>query len=301
MVKGNEQVVRGEDTAAYESTLVWQPRNVKEAWSSKRKYGVDASFIAGGTLMQLQREQGIPFSRHLISLEKIDELKGIRYMDVEGETKLRIGALTTLTACEQELARHQPWTILAEAARQVASPAVRNRASIGGNVAYQIGDIIPALLALDAEISWFDGTSYHIESLCNYLQKDNIEFEPIVTSFLLPLSPVSSKTMTFYKKVGRREAFIPSLVTVAAYCYWNSENEIEYIRLAAGGGETSPQRFTNCEQFLNGKVLTEDDLGILYEQVMEEFIAEADHFASAHYRKTVAANIIVSEFEKLIY
>ncbi|MRH44345.1 xanthine dehydrogenase [Aquibacillus halophilus] len=279
---------------------IWRPSNVKEAWEIMNSISSDVSYISGGTLMQLQREQGTPLPENLISLEKIESLRGIKKVVSNGKTMLEIGALTTLADCCSDPLINQEWDLLSISAKSVASPAVRNRGTLGGNVSYRIGDTIPSLLALDAEITWFDGTETYKEPLYDYLKNPPAPAfgnTPVITSFLLPETPVSTKLMSFYQKVGRRESFIPSLVTASAYCCWNSYNEIDYIRLAVGGGANAPIRLKRCERFLKGKVITEEILALVYEEIIDEFKPDSDMFVSASYRKTVVANLIVSKLE----
>ncbi|MFC7322590.1 FAD binding domain-containing protein [Halobacillus campisalis] len=300
MVNEHEPLMSGKPPTLPVPTKVWRPSDLSEAWEVKRQYGTEARYITGGTLIQLQREQGTPLAKHLISLDKINVLEGFDHLEDEGQFKLRIGALTTLSDCHRNVFIEEYWPILAEAIRHVASPAVRNRATIGGNVCYQVGDVIPALMVLEAEAVSFDGTTYLSNDIATYIQLINGEDHPILASISLPEPPVSAQVLSFFKKVGRREAFIPSIVTVACQGCINESGEVEYIRLAAGGGTASPKRLYECERFVQNKVLIEEDLGRLYEMVLQEYVPASDPFTTADYRKTVAANVIVSEFEKLI-
>lgn len=107
-----------------------EPKSVKEASRLLKKTG-RAKVLSGGTdlvpLMRMKLEQ----PALLIGLGGISGLSFIRYQKGRG---LRIGALTPLAAvCNSPLVkRHCP--MLAQAAGKIASPQMRNAATLGGNI-----------------------------------------------------------------------------------------------------------------------------------------------------------------------
>jgi len=280
------------------SPAVWLPKSLEEAWTMKQRIGSHACFIAAGTLLQTEWEKGSARPGHLISLEGIDEMKGVSREAVSDRTVVRIGALTTLGSLLSSslVLQHSPLVI--EAVRGIAAPAVRNRATIGGNVASGAGDAVPALLAADALVSIFDGNARLTKPFWQWRQENcsgQITSSEIVTHIELPELGLADY---FYRKIGRREAFIPSIVTVAGCCMRKEDGTITHIRLAAGGGETPPQRLQFSERLLQGEAIHDAVLDSVYRNVLEEFEPVSDAFASAYYRKQVAANVIVSELAK---
>jgi len=91
-----------------------------------------AAFVAGGTDLLGSLKDGVrpDFPSLLIDLKPIGSLAGIR-VDRGG---LRIGALTTLAALSKDPTVRERYPLLAEAARSVASPQIRNMATVGGNL-----------------------------------------------------------------------------------------------------------------------------------------------------------------------
>ncbi|WP_010647953.1 FAD binding domain-containing protein [Oceanobacillus massiliensis] len=278
-------------------TKLWRPNGIDRAWELKQQLGADTMFIAGGTLIQLQREQGTAMPAHLISLEWIDSMNGINEIKVNSKEYLRIGSLAALSAIQLHPIVNESYLLLADAAGQVASPAVRNRATIGGNICYAVGDTLPALIAMDAEATWYDGEKTQTDKLENYLNRRGPQKDAIFTSILIPkrTTPENSNSIRYYRKVGRREEFIPSLVTVAVSVDLNRVNRIEEIRLAAGGGTYRPHRLMASEQLLAGTILSKHALKNLHEKIIEEYQPDDDFFATAHYRKMMAANLIIAE------
>lgn len=91
-----------------------------------------AAFVAGGTDLLGSLKDGVrpDFPSLLIDLKPIGTLAGIR----EDRAGLRIGALTTLAELAKDATVRERWPLLAEAARSVASPQIRNMATVGGNL-----------------------------------------------------------------------------------------------------------------------------------------------------------------------
>jgi aerobic carbon-monoxide dehydrogenase medium subunit len=121
--------------------------SVAEAGDLLRK-NPGAKLLAGGHSLIPLLKFRLAAPSALIDIGRITELKGV---SVKGGT-VRIGALTTHAelAASAELRDHCP--ALAEAARHVGDPAVRNRGTIGGNVAHAdpASDLPTVLAALEA-------------------------------------------------------------------------------------------------------------------------------------------------------
>jgi xanthine dehydrogenase YagS FAD-binding subunit len=92
--------------------------------------GDGARLIAGGSDLLGELKEGSAEYKRLVSLAGVDELRGIE----SGAGGLRIGALTTLAELENSPALSGPYRILAEAARSVATPEIRNQGTLGGNL-----------------------------------------------------------------------------------------------------------------------------------------------------------------------
>jgi xanthine dehydrogenase molybdopterin binding subunit/xanthine dehydrogenase small subunit len=107
-----------------------------------------ARLIAGATELGLEITKRFRRFETLISLEAVPELKEITFTDAEW----RIGAAATLTQIEEKMADEFP--ALGDMLRVFGSRQIRNRATLGGNLATAspIGDSAPVLLALDAHV-----------------------------------------------------------------------------------------------------------------------------------------------------
>lgn len=119
-------------------------------WRTRAEAGPDARVIAGGQGILAALGFRLSSPSALIDISHIAELSGISL----GQDGLRIGALTTHTelGASQLVDRHAP--LLAAAVPLIAHTAIRNRATIGGNIAYAdpASELPACLVALEATI-----------------------------------------------------------------------------------------------------------------------------------------------------
>ncbi|WP_139367500.1 FAD binding domain-containing protein [Bacillus alkalicellulosilyticus] len=279
---------------------VWSPKTLEELWDTCNQIEPNQySFISGGTWLRTQWEAKLQNMKdHLISLEHITEMKGIYEQDgLEGK-EIRIGALTTLAECIKHpmIAECSP---LREACQRIAAPSIRNQATIGGNVLTEKGDVIPALLILGAKLRWFTGSEFETEPIETWILSRQIPGaipeERVLVEILIPEEKsIEKKYISFFTKVGRRETFIPSDVTVAGRGTIQA-GEFISVSLAAGGGLSFPMKLYRSEKLLENQLYTYELIKMLYSTIYEEFEASPDAFSSIEYKKSVVANLICSE------
>ncbi len=109
---------------------LYQPADVDDALQLIERYGRRGWKLAGGydSLDWFKNRGKGPDA--VIDLEGLDALKGVR----ETADGVEIGALTTLTEVERSPLLRDRYALLADAARRVASPQIRNAGTLGGNV-----------------------------------------------------------------------------------------------------------------------------------------------------------------------
>lgn len=124
------------------------PRSVGEALSLLTKLGDDAKLLAGGHSLLPMMKMRFAQPGVLIDINRIPELRGIR----EEGGMIRIGAMTTESELIGSRLLQDRLPLLAEAALLIADPQVRNRGTIGGDIAHgDPGNDHPAIaMALDA-------------------------------------------------------------------------------------------------------------------------------------------------------
>lgn len=212
--------------------------------------------IAGGNGLLTQLKRGELSVARLVDLRQLDELRGV---SVGQDGRLRIGALTTLTALVTDptvRAAHLPG-VLGDAVAVAGDVATRNRATIGGTVASAEpgSDLLAALLALDAsvEIAGPDGTR---NATITGLTLGRGELISAVT--LAPAEPGSA-----YMRQANR-ATLHAVCGVAVTVSVGGDGTVASCRIAVTGALPTAQRLSEVENAVVGTsvpvVLPELDL-----------------------------------------
>jgi xanthine dehydrogenase YagS FAD-binding subunit len=109
---------------------LYQPTQLPDALALLDRYGKDGWKMAGGNDSLSWFKERVKRPKAVIDISGIAALKGIR----ETPDGVEIGALTSLTEIERNPVIRVKYRVLADAARRVASPQIRNTGSIGGNL-----------------------------------------------------------------------------------------------------------------------------------------------------------------------
>lgn len=124
------------------------PRTISEAVALLGQLGSEAKLLAGGHSLLPMMKLRFAQPEHLIDINRIPELRGIR----EEGTTVVIGAMTSENELINSPIVQAKVPVLAEAAKMIADPQVRNRGTIGGDIAHgDPGNDHPALsIAIEA-------------------------------------------------------------------------------------------------------------------------------------------------------
>jgi CO/xanthine dehydrogenase FAD-binding subunit len=189
---------------------VLTPRSLDEALRLKAERP-DALPIQGGTdvMVELNFDRARPPA--LLNLNEIAELRG--WSSQNGTVWLGSG-LTYAQAMERPLAEALP--ALAEAARTVGGPQIRNRGTIGGNLgtASPAGDALPPLLVCGAEVRIVSVRGERTVPLPEFLvgPKRNLLAED---ELILGVSVDATESRQTFMKVGPRNAMVIAVVSLA--------------------------------------------------------------------------------------
>ena len=108
-----------------------EPRTLDKVLSLRAEHGDEATIIAGGSFLGIIMNQGFFAPTRLVALRNVPELDHIEADD----NVLRLGAMTSHRAVERSDVVKDGWPTLAFNFSVVASPRVRNQATVGGVVA----------------------------------------------------------------------------------------------------------------------------------------------------------------------
>ena len=209
---------------------VLTPRSLEEALRLKAERR-DAVPIQGGTdvMVELNFDRARPAV--LLNLNEVAELRG--WSREDGKVWLGAG-LTYAEAMEPRLAEALP--ALAEAARTVGGPQIRNRGTIGGNLGTSspAGDALPPLLVCGAEVKLGSVRGERVVSLEEFLvgPKQNVLAEDeLILGVTVDAGEESRQT---FMKVGPRNAMVIAVVSLAVRV------EGESLRAAFGSAGPVP-------------------------------------------------------------
>ena len=187
---------------------VLTPRTLDEALRVKADRP-DAMPIQGGTdvMVELNFDRARP--EVLLNLDEVAELRG--WSRENGA--LRLGSGLTYT---EAMGLADPLRALAEAARTVGGPQIRNRGTIGGNLgtASPAGDALPPLLVYGAEVELASTRGERVLPLHEFLvgpKRNALEPDELILALRLG-SPGPRQT---FMKVGPRNAMVIAVVSLA--------------------------------------------------------------------------------------
>ncbi len=201
----------------------------------------DAQLLAGGTDFMVEVNASHRRPPAIVALSQVPELRG---WHIDGRHVV-LGAGTTYTEMMcTELAGLLPG--LAQAARTVGSPQIRNAGTIGGNLgtASPAGDTLPILAALDAGIV-IDGQAgtTRTVSLSEFItgpKMTSLGLGEIISAVRIPLLDAAQE----FLKVGTRNAMVLAVASVALVVDWAGHD----VRIALGSAGPTPIRATEAEQ-----------------------------------------------------
>jgi len=260
--------------------------SVAEAADLLRRYP-GAKLLAGGHSLIPLLKLRLAAPAALVDIGRIAELKGV---GVNGSV-LRIGALTTHAeiAASPIVRDHSP--ALADAAGMIGDPAVRNRGTIGGNVAHAdpASDLPTVLTALGARfIVARSGQSNAVDASAFFTGMMATALRETDLLVAIEVPGHDKSTGQAYVKFGHpasRYAVIGAAAAVAI-----KGGTCSSASVALGGLVPHALRATAVETALVGQSLSREAIGNAAAQVAKDLEGEilGDIFASAGYRKAIA-------------
>jgi len=256
-----------------------------DAIGALERYGDDAKVIAGATAVTIMLQQGLIAPAAIVSIGRIDGLRGIERTDGE----IALGALTTHREVELSATVRDALPVLAETFSVVANVRVRNAATVGGVVAEaDYASDPPAMLrALDAVVDVVgpEGErSIPIQDFLVGFYETALDHGEIVTRVRVPLLPPGSGSV--YEKFTTRSSEDRPCVGVAAVARLEADGvTCADLRVAVGAAAEVPQRFTEVEATVRGRPIDEETAGAIADQYAEQIDPLSDMRGSDWYRR----------------
>ena len=248
----------------------------------------DAKVLAGGHSLIPVLKLRLAAPSALIDIGRIDGMRGIR----EEDGQIVIGALTTHSELAASATLQSGATALSEAAGMIGDPAVRNRGTIGGNVAHAdpASDLPAVLRCLGAEfvIAGSGGTrSVKAADFFEGLMTTAVEENEILTAINIPSAGAGQgSAYAKFSHPASRYAVIGAAASVTV-----ADGRCSAASVALGGLVPAPVQAAAVEEALVGKVLSSDAIADASRSVGESLADDevlGDVYASAEYRSAVA-------------
>ena len=253
--------------------------------------------VAGGTDLMVEMDRRI--SGDVEKLIDITRIAGLDHISVD-DGRVHLGPLVTHNQCTNSPIIVEHGLALAQACLEVGAPALRNRATVAGNVvtASPANDTISALRALGAELTLTSATtastlgSRTVDLADFFLGVRSTILEPdeLVTDISFPVRRGDSRSM--FLKLGLRGAQAISIVHLAVRCDFDDHGTVSDAAIALGSVAPVIVRATEAEGLLIGGTLGPDSIeaaGLL----ASSSIAPIDDLrAPAEYRKRLVAVMV---------
>ena len=264
-----------------------RPRTVGECLTLLGEHP-GAKLLAGATDMAVESNLSARSWPHLISVEGIEELQEFS----NGPESVKIGAAVTLSAIGRRWRdapdAFQEWLTL------FASPLIRNRATIGGNLATAspIGDAAPLLLALDATVHVAAREGRRTVALSSFFagyRRTAMRSDEVLTAVEIP-KPLP-QVLRFYK-ISKRRLDDISTVAAALALDLDTNGRVRRARFAFGGVAPTPVRVADAEGAVLGQVWNDSAVERVQRILDRSLQPVSDHRGSKEYRLEVSKRLI---------
>jgi aerobic carbon-monoxide dehydrogenase medium subunit len=267
------------DVAEAEGPEWFSPASLEQALDLRARYADEATVVAGGTYLGILINQGFLEPSMLLSLRQVDEL---RTLSANGE--LVMGALVTHRAVEQASEIRSRWPALAYAFSLVASPRVRNQATVGGVVAdADYASDPPAMLtALDAGVVVRSVRGERVIPMDQFIvshYETLLEPDELVTEVRIP----GTIDRAVYRKFRARSHEDRPCVAVAA------ARSGRTLRVAVGAVAERPQYFPEICTLAGDASISAAVAGEIGRRYADQIDPISDARGTAQYRKRVIA------------
>ncbi len=267
---------------------MYQPTSLPEASRLLKDKGPGGRFLAGGTDLVIAIKEKGWLPKYVVDLKKIPGLCGIRE---QPNGSIAIGALTTMREIETSPLIAGRFPFLAQSAAEVGSIQIRNRATVGGNMANATpsADVAPALVALNAAAKLFSLVGERTLSLETFFRGPGqtvMNPDEILTEITIPKT--DPRLVGEYIKFSPRDMMDLAYVGVAvAYSFGASDKRCENVRIVLGAVAPTPIRASKAEAILEGRILTEELATNAGEMAAQEARPISDVRSSADYRRAM--------------
>ena len=273
----------------YDMKALYEAHSVEEAVRLRLEHP-EAQIIAGGTDVLVQMREGRRAGKELISIQKVDEIRGIC---MDEQENIRIGSLTTFSHITHDPIIIERINVLGEAVDMVGGPQIRNAGTIGGNTCNGVtsADSASTLHAWEAvvELTGPNGTRRcPIKEFYKKAKVVDIREGEIQTAILIPKESYRDTYGSYIKYAMRNALDIATNGCSVNVRLSPDKKTFERVRIAYGVAGPIPMRAPTAEAAINGLPVTMENVDKFAETVLQDINPRDSWRASKAFRQHVA-------------
>lgn len=255
--------------------------------------GEDTSVLAGGQSLLPLLNMRLARPEVLLDVNRLPELTSWSLEDDE----LRVGALVRAAVLERDAEVRESLPVLGTAISHIGHPQIRNRTTIGGNIAHAdpSSELPGVLAALDGSVELTSSRGTRVVPWSDFFVTvftTSREPDELVTGVRFP---VLRGWDVRFAEVARRHGDFPLVaLTVAVRA---DRNQVAELRVAATGVSDRPVRMTEVEAAAAGRRLDADLVADLVPLAREAIDPQPDGAGSAEYRKHLVSTLLARTLE----
>ncbi len=277
---------------------LFEPTTIEEAVRVLSIYGARSKVMAGGVDLVPKMRLRELTPECVVSIERIP---GLRYVEGDRETGLRIGALATVRDIELSPVVEKSYRALWEAACSIASIQVKSMGTVVGNLgaATPATDLAPPLIVLGAKLriaSTAPARDIPLQDFFIGVDKTVLQPYEIVTEIFMPGVPAGEGSA--FLKLAKTKADIAKVS--AAVTVIVTDNTCKDAKIALGSVAPTVIRAIKAEETLKGEKLDKKTIARAAEVAAGEAKPITDIRSTAEYRKEMVTVLVRDAIERAV-
>ena len=262
------------------------PGTLEEALALLERHGDEAKVLSGGQSLLPLLKLRLGDAGHLVDIGRIPGLTGI----TEADGYLRIGGAAREADLERSDLVREKYPILLDTAAVIADPLVRNRATVGGNLAHgdPANDHPATMLALEAEVVARGPGGERTIPITRFftgLFATALGPAEILTEIRIPVPPPRSGGA--YVKLERKVGDFATAAT-AAQVTLGGQGEIARAGIGLTNAGPTPIKATAAEEYLRGRQPDAETIAEAARVAADATSPSADRRGSVEYKRDMA-------------
>jgi carbon-monoxide dehydrogenase medium subunit len=262
-------------------------KTVEEALALKAEHGDEARFLAGGQSLVPTMNFRLTQPALLIDIKRLSELAGVRNGAAD---RLRIGAMTRYRSLERDPAIERKLPLIHEALPLIAHPQIRNRGTIGGNLAHaDPASEMPAIvLTMGGRLRaqsvkgerWIDASDFFVGALTTALEPDEMLME-------IELPVAAPRSGACFMEMSRRRGDF-AIIGVACIVRMDEAGKCAEARIGLCNAGDGPVFAAAASQSLVGKAIGAADIAEAAALVQGDIDPGGSIHASKEFQRHIA-------------